>query len=101
MFEKEAEEAIKKRYSRSVQGYKSLIRNWQEGAEFGYKKANEWHNLKESPDDLPKEEAEYLVIFESDGTRYTGLEIYYPDTKEWSTICNIIAWWEIPTYTEE
>jgi hypothetical protein len=101
MFEKEAEEAIKKKYSRSVQGYKSLIRNWQEGAKFGYKKANEWHNLKESPDDLPKEEAEYLVIFESDGTRYTGLEIYYPDTKEWSTICNIIAWWEIPTYTEE
>ena len=58
-----------------------------------------WHKVADG--DLPKEEAEYLVIFESDGTRYRGLESYYPDTKEWSTICNIIAWWEIPTYTEE
>lgn len=51
MFEKEAEEAIKKKYSRSVQGYKSLVKNWQEGAEFGYNKGkNEWH--KQDIDDI-------------------------------------------------
>lgn len=57
-----------------------------------------WHKVADG--DLPKEEAEYFVIFESDGTRYTGLEIYYPDTEEWSTICNIIAWCEIPKFEE-
>jgi len=36
MFEKEAEEATMKKYPSSVQGYKSLIKNWKEGAEFGY-----------------------------------------------------------------
>lgn len=58
-----------------------------------------WHKVADG--DLPEEEAEYLVIFESDGTRYRGLESYYPDEKVWSTICNIIAWCEIPKYTEE
>lgn len=52
-----------------------------------------WHKVADG--DLPKEEGEYLVIFESDGTKYKGLESYYPDTKEWSTICKIIAWKEI------
>lgn len=58
-----------------------------------------WHKVADG--DLPKDEAEYLVIFESDGTRYRGLESYYPDEKEWSTICNIIVWCEIPKYKEE
>lgn len=58
-----------------------------------------WHKVADG--DLPKEEAEYLVIFESDRTKYTGLEIYYPDIEEWSTICTIVAWCEIPKYTEE
>ena len=52
MFEKEAEEAILKKYHSSVQGYKSLVKNWQEGAEFGYNKANEWHYVKDG--DLPR-----------------------------------------------
>ena len=55
-------------------------------------KVNEWHYVK---DGLPKDEKEYLVIYESDHTKYIGLESYYLDTKEWSTICKIIAWKEI------
>jgi len=58
-----------------------------------------WHKVADG--DLPEEEAEYFVIFESDGTLYRGLESYYPDTKEWSTICKIIAWCEIPKFEEE
>lgn len=57
-----------------------------------------WHKVADG--DLPEEEAEYLVIFESDGTKYRGLESYYPDTKEWSTICKIIAWLGIPKFEE-
>ena len=69
---------------------------WLAGLEAGRPK---WHKVADG--DLQKEEAEYLVIFESDGTRYRGLESYYPDEKVWSTICNIIVWCEIPKYTEE
>jgi len=58
-----------------------------------------WHKVADG--DLPKEEAEYLVIFESDGTKYIGIESYYPDTKEWSTVCKIVAWCEIPRIEDE
>ena len=59
----------------------------------------QWHYP--SKGEYPKVEGEYLVIFESDRTKYKGLESYYPDTKEWSTICKIIAWCEIPTFDKE
>ena len=93
MFEKEAEEEINKEHWKySI--FKDLAQEyWQKGAEFGYNKANEWHYP--SKGEYPREEDEYLVIFESDGTKYKGLESYYPDTKEWSTVCKIIAWKEI------
>ena len=90
MFEKEAEEWWNNEYSPSL--YDNVSEVWQKGAEFGYNKANEWHYVK---DGLPKDEKEYLVIYESDHTKYIGLESYYLDTKEWSTICKIIAWKEI------
>ena len=37
--------------------------DWQKGAEFGYSKANEWHNLQENPTDLPKCEENEQIIF--------------------------------------
>ena len=40
-FKKEAEEAIKKKYHACVSGYNSLVKNWQEGAKFGYNKCKE------------------------------------------------------------
>lgn len=75
--------------------YEGLKEGFLDGLKAGRPK---WHKVADG--DLPKDEAEYLVIFESDRTRYTGLEIYYPDTEEWSTICNIIAWCEIPKFEE-
>ena len=36
---------------------------WQNGAEFVYNKANEWHNLQENPTDLPKCEENEQIIF--------------------------------------
>ena len=107
MFEKEAEEWVKENMdccktdnsvNRSIPYFDEEERccaksAFQDGAEFGYNKANEWHYVKDG--DLPKEEKEYLVIYESDHTKYIGIESYYLDTKEWSTICKIIAWKEI------
>ena len=55
MFEKEAEEAIMKKYPSNITGYKNHIIDWKEGAEFGYNQANEWHNIKENPNDLPND----------------------------------------------
>ncbi len=74
MFEKEAEEYVRKiRYD---------VKNWdgaepkerfyneikfkqayQQGAEFGYNKANEWHYVKDG--DLP-DEGTYLVVWQND-----------------------------------
>ena len=36
---------------------------FQKGAEFGFNKANEWHNLQENPTDLPKCEENEQIIF--------------------------------------
>lgn len=53
MFEKEAKEYednyIKSAYCECVHD------TWRNGAVFGYNKANEWHNLRKNPADLPKE----------------------------------------------
>ena len=51
MFEKEAEERITEQYGTSGE-YITRQRIWQDGAEFGYNKANEWHFVKDG--DLPK-----------------------------------------------
>jgi hypothetical protein len=105
MFEKEAEEAIKKKYSRSVQGYKSLIRNWQEGAKFGYKKANEWHYVK---DGLPKKDGFYLVAFHNIGRDAVDvgqlLQAKWWHSDEEIRVFinkNIYAWKELPNPPKE
>lgn len=48
--------------------YEDIKKHWQKGAEFGYNKANEWHNLQENPADLPLE-SEFLKD-EPDNHRY-------------------------------
>ena len=70
MFEKKAEE-----YARNKMGgkefelitddeiitYEETQKDWRNGAEFGYNKANEWHFVKDG--DLPKDDKQYLVLF--------------------------------------
>lgn len=81
MFEKEAEERAERKISnfipqqwgviliRTEQTYetvegaphfylRSLAKMWKEGAEFGFNKANEWHDLRKNPNDLPPKELE-------------------------------------------
>jgi hypothetical protein len=61
MFEKEAEEYANKYVTEGVDELKIKVikGHWQDGAEFGYNKANEWHYVKDG--DLPKEDDVYLV----------------------------------------
>lgn len=66
MFEKEAEEyadvkAKKLNISRDSTIIPYMQTAWQKGAEFGYNKAIEWHDLEKDPTDLPKENKEYIV----------------------------------------
>ena len=70
MFEKDAEEyqIANTDYSKTD----SIADAFQDGAEFGYNKANEWHYVKDG--DFPKDETEkeYLVALKSE---YSGF--YY------------------------
>ena len=96
MFEVEAEEAIMKKYSSSVQGYKSLIKNWKEGAEFGYNKANEWHYPLKG--EYPEENLECLCIDKVwTGQTFTTIlkccDGVFIDSN--GTPYNVIAWKEI------
>lgn len=59
MFEKEAE-----KYTSNLDECrtKDLMRDaFKDGAEFGYNKANEWHNVKDG--DYPKKKGVYLVAW--------------------------------------
>ena len=46
MFEKEAGERITEQFGTSGE-YVTRQRIWQDGAEFGYNKANEWHKVSD------------------------------------------------------
>ena len=83
MFEKEAEEYLKKDGTKAEQILDMLNKIsplkitlkqvpfilamiqqvFKDGAKFGYNKANEWHNLQENPTDLPKCEENEQIIF--------------------------------------
>ena len=79
MFEKEAEEIANKKLCANTMCYNHCsfnspkhhrCGNWhryyecaKEGAEFGYNKANEWHNLLNNPIDLPQCEEDEQIIF--------------------------------------
>lgn len=64
MFEKEAEDN-KPPYAFCAFNTKCELwkDGFQKGAEFGFNKANEWHNLQENPTDLPKCEENEQIIF--------------------------------------
>ena len=121
MFEKEAEEAIMKKYPSSVQGYKNHIIDWKDGAEFGYKKGfeecakarlnvttisdcpikDEWHYVKDG--DLPKNENRVWLCFGvddyNDGQFIRGR--FWCGSCGWFDVEEVIAWKEIVLPEEE
>ena len=76
---------------------RKLYQLWKDGAEFGFNKANEWHDLEKNPNDLPKDKR-YVWCDYGDGY---GKGFYDKDDGGWwiegHIYCSIIdAWCELP-----
>ena len=85
MFEKEAEEYARQNNPAEYgvrATYFTVLNSFKAGAEFGYNKANEWHNVKDG--DLPKTSGRYLV--------YTGGE---PIILDFDTEVNSFGYWVV------
>lgn len=114
MFEKEAERSFEELDDRGIGDDWSIEEAYENGfsngAEFGYCKANEWHNLRKNPDDLPNElEIVLCYCLGYCGVSYpitARMYIDYEDSSvhRWWTIAgeghseqltNVIAWKEI------
>lgn len=66
--------------------------DFQDGAEFGYNKANEWHYVK---DGIYPTHSNRVLVFTDEGV---GFGIYGLDNKKWYTYdtgFEVIAWKEI------
>jgi hypothetical protein len=106
------EEIFKKKYPEYCCG-KALLSPywdlWEDGAEYGVNKANEWHDLRKDPKDVP-DEGTYLVVWQNArGYRETTIMKYEEDDDEklhwfddeqdcWDD--DVIAWREIPKFQE-
>ena len=119
MFEKEAEEYAEEHKEVDWEGFdvnkEDLKKAFKDGAEFGYNKAfveadknlkavvadfnkaNEWHDLRKDPNDLPKEDCETVTLHENGNKNIIKWE-----HGEWfnAIVIPVIAWCKIPVYKE-
>ena len=101
MFEKEADEYATENWEYYEEGKndsKELKQAYQQGAEFGYNKANEWHYVKDG--DLPKNNTTVLVILKNKRVKIsTFMEnkftIWNNDYDAYTKLYDVIAWKEI------
>ena len=117
MFEKEAKEYLKKDGTKAEQIFNMLNeisplkitskqvpfilamiqQTFQDGAEFGYNKANEWHYVKE--EGTPTKEGHYLVCLRNKDHDIFDCWIYYDKDVGWYSMKvrmkDIYAWKEI------
>ena len=111
MFEKDAEEIAKDIYIHHFDDInypevlKAITVGVQEGAEFGYNKANEWHNVK---DGLPTDTGLYLICYYNSffNNKVRSIARYSPDRKEFLNLNiedgdEVIAWQELPVPPKE
>ena len=74
-------------------------KGFQDGAEFGYNKANEWHWIKDG--DFPEEEKEYLIYTKKKKLEIRKIHIsgdgknYLTDVFLMRDLESVIAWKEI------
>ena len=115
MFEKEAEEYVRKirhdvinwdgaepdeRFYNEIKFKQAYLA----GAEFGYSKANEWHKVADGGD-LPKNNTAVLVILKNKRMKIsTFMEnkftIWNNDYDAYTKLYDVIAWCEIPAFEE-
>lgn len=107
MFEKEAEEyAIEnwEYYEEGKNDSKAIKQAYQQGVEFGYNKANEWHKVADGGD-LPKNNTVVLVILKNKRMKIsTFMEnkftIWNNDYDAYTKLYDVIAWCEVPKFEE-
>ena len=95
MFEKDAEEYAYTKHCKKCISHcekKCILveddcTTFKDGAEFGYNKANEWHDLRKNPDDLPKDckGKLYLVDIYSDSRLKFEYATYTPTVCFWNS----------------
>ena len=82
MFEKEAEKYQIRKHHQRLYGNKPVVMKelniaYKDGFNDGYNKANEWHDLRKNPNDLPSEEGGWVC-------NQNGLPCYYDwGTEQW------------------
>lgn len=82
---------------KSEKGYNGLSYQefWAEGMKYGLEEGKpKWHDWKENPNDLPKENGEYWCKWE-DGSYSTGH--YFQD---YGFGDYVVAWCELPKFEE-
>ena len=86
---------------RFIHRIKRLCELIQKGAEFGYNKANEWHDLRNNPNDLPEENSDilfYTEVYEHKsihlGNRHWGNK-WWVTSESFYVGDEVIAWKEI------
>ena len=104
MFEKEAEEyALMKlvnledfdSYQSAYDRFENGVQDaFQDGANFGYNKANEWHYVK---DELPELYKDVLVVFPQGecNVKYLTKHNEWVGRGSWCSLTDVIAWKEI------
>ena len=118
MFEKEAEEYVNEEYDFCYYPEDNLStranaeRDWQKGAEFGYNKANEWHEIESkvspkreiSKQYMPKNKEKVLLKYHFSGDDEVHISDGYYDAYDFEfhiannpkhRIVCVIAWKEI------
>ena len=112
MFEKEAEEYATENWEYYEEGQndsKALKQAYLAGAEFGYNKANEWHDLRKDPNDLPDNGRRVLVKDKSRREydvaclcRSKGNSDFWSYERFISRVSDnhVIAWCELPKFEE-
>ena len=102
MFEKEAEEyaeGMAKYYESAHGSIPSQFEKYlRKAVEYGYRKANEWHYVKEG--DLPKENTQVLVLLENKRMKISifmenKFTVWNKDYDTYTKLYNVIAWKEI------
>jgi hypothetical protein len=107
MFEKEAEEYARQN-NPAEYGVRAthftVLNSFKDGAEFGYNKANEWHDLRKNSNDLP-EKLETSPVSRTVVNQIGTPCHYHYNLQCWQnwdfiTIETPIAWCEIPKFKE-
>lgn len=102
---KRAKEVFKKKYPDNISANSYYV----EGFNDGFNQANEWHDLRKNPEDLPKESGKYMVavsdengFIETDIARFelsSGWEYFDVFIDNYGRE-HAIAWKEYPTFYE-